>query len=140
MTEHEIAGIETAVGIALPAHYRWFLMEHADTLRDAKQRLPMRAILYSEPGDIVWINKALRDNPHMIEVNEDEDPWPPNYFMIGTDGGGDYWMVDVDDSRETFWRYDSESGGLIVPADFQSWAEYMAALKRDLEQPEKWQG
>jgi hypothetical protein len=140
VTEQEIAGIETAVGVALPDHYRRFLLGHADELRDAKQRLPMRAILYSEPADIIWINKALRDNPHMIEVNEDEDPWPPNFFMIGTDGGGDYWMVDLDDPREAFWRYDSESGGLIVPADFGSWADYLAALKHDLEQPEKWQG
>jgi cell wall assembly regulator SMI1 len=140
VTEQEIADIEAAVGVSLPAHYRRFLLEHAGTLRDAKQRIPMRALLYSEPEEIIWINKGLRDNPRMIEINEDSEPWPPNYFVIGTDGGGDYWMVDLNDEKEAFWMYDSEAGGRIVPADFASWAEYMAAVRRDLQEPRKWRG
>jgi hypothetical protein len=60
--------------------------------------------------------------------------------VIGTNGGGDYWMVDLDDDREASWMYDSEAGGRIVPADFTSWAEYMAAVRRDLQEPRKWRG
>jgi hypothetical protein len=138
VNEQDIAGIEAAVGVALPDHYRRFLTEHAGTLRDAKKRLPMRAVLYFAPEDIVRINKGLHDNPRMIEVNEDTEPWPLNYFVVGTDGGGDYWMVDLGDPREAVWRYDSEAGGRIVPAEFRSWAEYMAALDRDLQNPRKW--
>jgi hypothetical protein len=140
MTDQTIAEIEAAVGVAMPDHYRRFLREHAETLRDAKARLPMRAVLYFEPKDIVWINKGLRDNPRMIEINEDSEPWPLNYFMIGTNGGGDYWMVDLNEAREAFWKYDSEAGGRIVPAEFSSWAEYLKDLKRDLKQPKKWRG
>ena len=138
MNEQDVAGIEASVGVAVPAHYRRFLVEHARALRDAKARLPMRAVLYFTAEDIVRINKGLRDNPRMIEINEDTEPWPPNYFVVGTNGGGDYWMVDLDDPREAIWKYDSEAGGRIVPAEFRSWAEYMAAVRRDLKNPKKW--
>jgi hypothetical protein len=138
VTDLDIAGIEAAVGVTLPGHYRRFLLEHAETLRDARRRIPMRAMWYFEPEDIIWINKGLRDNPLMIEINEDTEPWPPNYFMIGTDGGGDYRMIDLNDEGEAFWKYDSEAGGKIVPADFHSYAEYNAALRRDLQEPRKW--
>src|SRR5436305_189386 len=97
MTEQEIAGIEAAVGVALPGHYQRFLREHAEALREAKRRLPMRAVLYFDTQDIVAINKGLHDNPRMIEINEDSEPWPLNYFVIGTNGGGDYWLVDLNE-------------------------------------------
>ena len=61
MNDQDIAGIEAAVGVALPDHYRRFLPEHAGTLRDAKVKLPMRAVLYFAPEDIVGINKGLHD-------------------------------------------------------------------------------
>jgi hypothetical protein len=88
MKEKDIAGIETAVGVTLPAHYRRFLLEHAQALRAAKKKLPMRALLYFGPKEIIAINKGLHDNPRMIEINEDSEPWPLNYFVVGTDGGG----------------------------------------------------
>jgi cell wall assembly regulator SMI1 len=140
MTERDIAGVEAAVGVSLPAHYRRFLLEHAGSLRDARRRIPMRALLYFEPGEVIRINKGLRDNPKMIEINEDTEPWSPNYSVVGTNGGGDHWMVDLNDDREAVWKYDSEAGGRIVPAEFQSWAEYMAAVQRDLQEPRKWRG
>jgi hypothetical protein len=136
--ERDIAGIEAAVGVALPGHYRRFLLEYSEKLRDAKAMLPMRAVLYFTAEDIVGINKGLHDNPRMIEVNEDSEPWPLNYFVVGTNGGGDYWTVDLDDQREAIWKYDSEAGGRIVPAEFGSWAEYMAGIERDLQNPRKW--
>jgi hypothetical protein len=74
MNENDIAGIEAAVGVSLPAHYRRFLLENAEALRDAKRRIPMRALLYFEPAEIIEINKGLRDNPQMIEINEDTEP------------------------------------------------------------------
>lgn len=138
MTEKDIAGIEAAVGVSLPEHYRRFLLQHAQALKAAKKKLPMRAVLYFAAKDIVTNNNGLRDNPRMIEINEDTEPWPPNYFMIGANGGGDYWLGDLNDPTETMWKYDSEAGGRIVPAEFQSWAEYMAALERDLKEPKKW--
>lgn len=138
MDEQDIAGIEAAVGVVLPDHYRRFLTQHAATLRDAKAKLLMRAVLYFAAGDIIRINKGLHDNPRMIEINEDSEPWPLNYFVVGTNGGGDYWMVDLNDPKETIWKYDSEAGGRIVPAEFPSWADYMAELERDLKNPKKW--
>lgn len=138
MNERDISGIEAAVGVTLPDHYRRFLAGHAAALRDAKARLPVRALLYFDPKEIVGINKGLHDNPRMIEINEDSEPWPLNYFVVGTNGGGDFWMVDLNDPREAVWKYDSEAGGRIVPAEFGSWAEYLAELDRDLKDPKKW--
>jgi hypothetical protein len=138
MNEHDISGIELAVGVTLPAHYRRFLADHAEELRDAKAKLPMRAVLYFAADDIIGINAGLRDNPRMIEINEDSEPWPLNYFVVGTNGGGDFWMVDLDDPREAIWQYDSEAGGRIGPAEFRSWAEYMAAIRHDMRNPKKW--
>jgi hypothetical protein len=139
MMEKGIAGIESAVGVKLPEHYRRFLLEHAQSLKAAKKKLPMRGILYFEPKQITEINRGLRHNPRMIEINGDSEPWPLNYFVVGTNGGGDYWMVDLNDTKEAIWKYDSESGGVIVPSEHASWAEYMAAVKRDLQNPQKWQ-
>jgi hypothetical protein len=115
----------------LPAHYRRFLLDHAKALKAARKKLS-RPILYSDPKDIVAINKGLRDNPRMIEINEDSEPWPLQYFVVGTNGGGDYWMVDLDDPAEKIWEYDSEAGGRIVPSAYPSWAAYMAGVERDL--------
>lgn len=37
MRDKDIAGIETAVGVTLPAYHRRFLLEHAKALRAAKK-------------------------------------------------------------------------------------------------------
>ena len=69
-----------------------------------------------------------------------DDAWLATNDLFWRDSDGDYWMVDLNDDREAFWMYDSEAGGRIVPADFASWAEYMAAVRRDLQEPRKWRG
>ena len=138
MNEQDIAGIEAAVGVALPDHYRRFLRSTRGRCGTPRRSSPCGRCCTSRPEDIVRINKGLHDNPRMIEINEDSEPWPLNYFVVGTNGGGDYWMVDLNDPREAVWKYDSEAGGRIVPAEFQSWAEYMAAVDRDLQNPKKW--
>ncbi len=136
MTEQDVARIESAVGVTLPPHYRRFLLEHAKALGAARKKLD-RPVLYATATDIIRINKGLHGNPRMIEVNEDADPWPLKYFVVGTNGGGDYWCVDLTDPREAIWFYDSEAGGVFEPAKFGSWAEYMDQLNEDLKRPKK---
>jgi hypothetical protein len=73
MTEQDMPWVETTVGASLPPRYQRFLLHHTKTLQAARRKLN-RPILYSSPEAIIWINKGLRDNRRMIEVNEDADP------------------------------------------------------------------
>jgi hypothetical protein len=60
--------------------------------------------------------------------------------VVGTNGGGDDWCVDLMGSREAVWfdnRENSEAGGVFEPADFGSWAEYMDRLQQDPKRPKR---
>ena len=124
MTEADLGRIEAAIGSPLPAHYRDFLRDHSDTLRGTKARFPMMVVLQHDPEVLIRDN-APGSRPRMW-VGEHLD-WPEEFFRVGTNGGGDYWFVNLDSPRERVWLYASE-GGCIVPPEFFSWDEYLEQL------------
>jgi hypothetical protein len=53
VSEADIDYIELCLEYNLPPDYRRFLLEHADELRRIKERLPGRAMVWTDPDDIV---------------------------------------------------------------------------------------
>src|SRR5262249_55066452 len=72
-------------------------------------------------------NRELRADPSLRDTNHDTEPWPLRYLIVGSDGGGDDWCVDMSDEREGIWIFDSEAHGTFRHASPATWAEYLAA-------------
>ena len=124
MTEIDLSRIEQAIGTRLPAHYRDFLRDHSDTLRETKARFPMMVVLQHDPDILAGDNAP--DTRGKMRVGEYLE-WPEEFFRVGTNGGGDYWFINLDSPRARVWLYVSE-GNCIVPPEFFSWEEYLEQL------------
>lgn len=128
MTERDVARVEKKLDIRLPAHYRQFLIEHGAAVAKAKRGggfVPF----FTTVKEIIEANEALRADPNRQPTNQDTEPWPLKYLIVGTDGGGDYWCVDLTGKREVIWQFDSEAGGTFRHATPSTWAEYLEQLR-----------
>ena len=107
MTEDSLLLIESSLGIRLPMSYRALHHQHADRL----QRLDWS----DEP-----INPLYLTAEHVIAPNiEERRPgmgtacafpnWWASFFLIGTNGGGDYYSLRLDDA-EGVWLIGSDCG------------------------------
>lgn len=128
MTERDIGRVEKALGVRLPAHYRRFLAGYGTAVARLKREGAF-VPLFTAAKDIIEANAALRADPARQPTNRDRDPWPLRYLVVGADGAGDYWCVDLTGRRETVWRFDSEAGGVFRPADPPTWAGYLERLR-----------
>ena len=70
---------------------------------------------------IIDANKDIRADPSIQPTNGDREPWPLKYLIVGDDGGGDYWCVDLKAKKEAIWLFDSEAQGTFRPADQPTW-------------------
>ncbi|HSQ54217.1 MAG TPA: SMI1/KNR4 family protein [Gemmata sp.] len=128
MTERDLARVEQKLGVKLPAHYRKFLLEHGVEIARAKRKggfVPF----FTTAKEIIDANAELRANPALRDTNEDTEPWPLKYLIVGTNGGGDDWCVDLSNRRETIWFFDSEAHGTFRRADQPTWAAYLKELR-----------
>src|SRR5215210_7185118 len=115
MTNADVAKVESALAVTLPAHYRRFLLAYPQSLIDNKldlgwvQEAPADRQLYNNPARLIELNRDVR-LPGTPWVGEAGDPWPDNYFVIGDDQCGNYWSVDLQASDPGVWFYDHEIG------------------------------
>ncbi len=137
MTEADIAQIEVALGYSTPHHYREFITRHAGELRRIKDTLPLRAVIHTEPDDVIGDNLFARRSPECFIIGEDNQPWPEGHFIIGTNGGGDYWFVHRDGSDPGLGFYSCEAHE--VSRHHPSLEEYIGQLRQDMMTPHEWQ-
>ncbi len=129
MTERDLARVEKALAVRLPDHYRRFLLEHATTVARLKRRSDRLVPFFTTAKELLDANRDLRADPHLQEVHDDTAPWPLKYLIVGTDGGGDYWCVDLNSPREAIWHFDHEAGGRFRRASSSTWAKWLAQLE-----------
>jgi hypothetical protein len=128
VTERDVARVETSLGVKLPAHYRRFLVEGGANIAKAR-RGGAFVPYFTTAKEIIAANAGIRADPNRQPTNHDREPWPLKYLIVGTDGGGDYWCVDLTAKKETVWRFDSEAGGVFRPADQPTWAAVLAEVR-----------
>lgn len=135
MTEADVARIESALGHSLPADYRAFLIRHADELRRMDELRTLRAVIHYDPDEIIGDNNfAHRRGAGVFQLGPERRPWPENYLIVGTNGGGDYWFIHRDgfDPGVWFWSHDS----LEVERHSASLADYMDETRQAMPSPE----
>lgn len=115
MTEAEVARIEARLKVVLPPHYRSFVLAYPRTLLNAAldmktwQEPAAESFLFNDPKRVIDINRAVRE-PGRLMLDGESEPWPGNYLIVGADGGGNYWCVDLEKQGKTVWFFDHEQG------------------------------
>jgi SMI1 / KNR4 family (SUKH-1) len=128
MTERDVIRVEKKLGIQLPTHYRRFLLEHGRVIARAKKG-SRHVPFFITAKDFIDANLELRTNPCLRDTNGDGQPWPLKYLIVGTNGAGDDWCVDLTDESEIIWFFDSEAAGTFRPAVPSTWAEHLKQLQ-----------
>src|SRR5262245_57309362 len=107
MTEAELASIESALGVVLPAYYREFMLNYpADLLAasygpDGEPGKPADDWLHWKPETVIRENQAARKYLGIPGWEGKVEPWPTRWFVIANDGGGADWYIDLAASEGT---------------------------------------
>ena len=119
MNEQEVSELEGQYG-KLPEDYKMMIQEFPESLRS----------FYAHED--FNFNKGIFDDVAVIkEVNDEvrkfkNTPWPPNYFVIGGDCGGNYYCIDLKKPKKTtvyFWCHEDD--------EFEKSAKDLASHIRD---------
>ena len=109
MEKKDIAKIEKQLKIELPDFYKNFMMAYPKELYEDWCSISQMEFIDS-PQDIIKINEDVRKSPHLDIDGE--------YFVIGVNGCGDYFVIDLNDDESPvyFWNHEVE--------DFDEESEY----------------
>lgn len=127
MTESELARIEEALGLVLPAAYRTLVVP-----------FPLPAYvgnaeteLWDDPDQLIELNRELRAGTSFVR------PWPAHMFAMGRDDSGCASAIDLQDPASPVWWVDrchlDTAGSGQVSSSLAPWAEqYLFDLRSDL--------
>ena len=137
MTLDDVSRVERTLGVVLPRDYRDFLMRHASLLEAAQATLSYYAVLWTLADDIIRGNMEARSHAAYMTIcdeEENESPWPATNLVVGTNGGGDYWFLALQESpaRLYFWQHESHEATEYAP----SLEAYVAKVRADLQEPD----
>lgn len=140
MNEAEVDRIEQEVGIRLPVAYREFLKsppapleEFIASMAEEESEFAVPVFLTVEPligQDVAVRNRDDKRYDHLgFEFHPDpEVKWPSEYFIIGTDGQGNYYSIRHKEHkpRVYFWEHYSD-----FEVHSKSLAEFAKAIPRE---------
>jgi hypothetical protein len=118
MTTGDLANIESALGVTLPAAYRAAMLAYPlDPANTSSQiALPDNA------KTVIAFNRFLRE--------QFPDEWPAGYFAIGNSPCGDPYFLDLAAGSPAVWSWDHETHEIAQESpDFESWL----GIQRSLE-------
>ena len=117
MTEADVLKIEEELAVSLPDAYRSILLNYPDELLKLAEILktdeicdpetPADLELLNDPDSLIENNRFVRTPGH--RYSKSGAPWPASYFLIGIDGCGDYYAIDLqmgDESPVFFWGHE----------------------------------
>ena len=137
MKEVEIHKIESSLSCKLPKGYRKFLLNRGEEVAELKELLPLRVVLWMDPDEIIDENQSARKYADDKPIGKKRNPWPDHYFLVGTNGAGDYWFIDLSGELRGIWSYQHEAED--VEQHYDNFGEWMGDLRRDAKRPEDWQ-
>lgn len=132
MTEADLVRIESSLKLSLPAEYRKFLRDHSDELRrlDEANSSPYHTVvIWTDPVVLIKENQEARRLAKYMRVGTDDRPWPKNYLVTGTNGGGDYFFVHRDGTESGLWFWDHESQE--IQCRYATLADYLTKLRQE---------
>lgn len=138
MTDADLANLESTLAVKLPTYYREFMLDYpADLLAasygsDGEPGKPADDWLHWKPETILRENENARKHLKIPAWEGKSEPWPPEWFLIANDGGGDHWYIDLAASSGTVglvWKFEHETGRRFVAAvSLARWVEHLRAL------------
>jgi len=118
MTAGDLAGIESVLGLKLPASYRAAMLAYPLNRADANSQIALQ----DDAKAVTAFNRFLRE-----EFSED---WRPGYFAIGNSPCGDPYFLDLSSGSPAGWSWSHETHEVAQEApDFAGWL----AMQRSLE-------
>ena len=107
MTAKDLKRIEDELAIELPTAYRKFVLRYPKALLELKRTFgkhsegPADRELLNDPDALIELNE-------MIQSSDNMDDFPPEYFLIGDDGCGNYYVLDTDEENSPvyFWNHE----------------------------------
>jgi hypothetical protein len=137
MSESEIARIESALSVRLPAFYREFLLTHSAELSAMAETIPSRAMPFRDAESIIAANRIARDPSELHRFAKNWVPWPTDWLIMGKHFCDDHWLIRLDDTDERVWIHWASTGDLEV--GYESLEDLLSEIRLDLQRPHEWQ-
>ena len=110
MTTADLAFIETAQGVTLPAAYRAAMLAYPLNPADLNSQIALQ----DDARAVVAFNRYLR--------SEFPGDWKPGYFAVGNSPNGDPYFLDFNAGSSAMWLWDHETHEVRQAApDLVSW-------------------
>ncbi len=126
MTDAELDRIESALDLDLPEFYRRFMLSYPQWL--AKKQPEWSDVekweFANDPDRVIDFNRYVR----ICGPGEffDDEPWPPHYFVIGSEAEQNWFFLDLASESEEVYLFHHEEGE--VRQEAASLSEFPAAL------------
>jgi len=130
MDQTAIDRIESSLRVTLPEDYRQFLMSRTAEVAQLKSALEFVATPWIDPDEIIRQNSNRETWREGTTVQPDNQPWPVSYFLIGTNGAGDFWFIDLGGAKSGVWFYEHETGE--VQSDHATLDDWIFKLRHRL--------
>ena len=119
MTARDLANIESALGVTLPAAYRAAMLAYPLDPADANSQIALN----DDATAVTEFNRSLR--------NDFPGEWQPGYFAVGNSPVGDPYFLDLAAASPAVWSWDHETHAVAQEApDFGSWLESQRSMER----------
>jgi len=126
MTDADMDRIELALALTLPAFYRQFMLDYPAWLKEKQPDWSdvESGELANDPERVIYLNRYVRG----FEPGEffDDRPWPPDYFVIGSEEEQNWYFLDLAAESEAVYLYHHEEGEVLQVA--KSLAEFPDVL------------
>lgn len=107
MTEQDLSRIEGKLKITLPKAYRQLMLSRASKLKEAGCFNDYLSPFYLDPKEIISANQQER--PKDSGTGYAFPKWWQTFFLVGTNGGGDYYCLRLD-NKPGVWMIGSDCG------------------------------
>ncbi len=110
MTEADLDRIESALGLRLPASYRRFMGAYPRRLLEQQPKWAdvTKWELADDPDRVIEFNEHVRRAKPGVYF--DGRPWPPHYFVFGSEARQNWYFLDLDAGTPAVYWYHHEMG------------------------------
>ena len=110
MTDADLDRIELALSLELPAFYRRFMRNYPRWLveRQPEWTDVEKWELTDDPDRVIQFNRRVRTAAPGAFF--DDRPWPPHYFVIGSEQEQNWYFLDLSEGSEAVYWFHHERG------------------------------